>query len=118
MKWWVSGLLPLMVVSALQAQPIDPYAGPSFGKSTCAEYLQLDKAAQIVIFGWLEGFVAGGVKVGNDFKLRRFDKAIALNPMALAVVLDGGCKADQTITLGKLATNILIRVLENPEFYK
>lgn len=118
MRWWISGLLALSVVSGASAQTFDPYAGLSFGKSTCAEYNQMDNNGHIAIFSWLEGFIAGGVKVGRDFHLRRFDKAEQLNPIALIPVLDGACKADPSMLLGKLAANILARVLENPEFYR
>jgi len=105
-------------VVEMRSAHADPYTGPSFGKVTCAEYNQLDKTGTIAMWSWIEGYVAGAVRVGLQAKQPRYDQIFNLNFKKLMVVVDGACKADPGLVFDGLAANLLYRVLEAPDKYR
>jgi hypothetical protein len=96
----------------------DPYAGTSLGKATCAEYNQLNANAQMAMGMWLEGYIAGAVRIGKQAKLARYDQLDQLNIKMIWVIADGACKAAPNLVFETLAGNILGRILDEPAKYK
>jgi len=114
----MAGVVVGMAGIEMMSAHADPYAGPSFGKTTCAEYNQLDKNGKIILWSWVEGYIAGAVRVGLQAKQPRYEQAFNLNFKTLMVIVDGACKADPGLVLDGLASNLLYRVLEAPDKYR
>jgi hypothetical protein len=105
-------------VVEMRSAHADPYTGPSFGKVTCAEYNQLDNNGKIAMWSWIEGYIAGAVRVGLQAKLPRYGQMFNLNYKMIVVIVDGACKADPGLVFEGLAGNLLYRVLEAPDKYR
>jgi hypothetical protein len=114
----IKHLLACALVATTAAAHADPYAGPSFGKATCAEYNQLQQDGTIAMWSWVEEYIAGATRIGRQTKQSRFDRLDHLNYKLIMVVVDGACKAEPSLNFENLAGSILNRLLEEPDKYK